>query len=386
MVRRITTNGMMMSYKSNLMRSYNNLAGVTEKVTTHRQFNSYAESPSKASQAFQLRRSRWNTENQLANNKQVRHKFQQAWDCMDDTYQDLGTKLVRYSSLRAENDADSGGRQALGEVIKGAADSVMQTMNAKYGENFVFSGADGETVPFSWGGKDANGNDILLYRGMKVDVETPTAEYMDQHPDWMTEARYQDYAKLYNTVENEHTYVDLGMGMKEDSDGKLIDASAFDTALSGIATIGYGQSEITVKDANGIDVTETVPNNIISVIREYGNILSQCSPEDGSYPVDPVKWPNGSQTRCDALEKQLENMLNELHANWMSHDTRATFLKTNEDRLESMDDTLNEQITTIEDIDPAEAITALMWAQYSYNAALRIGTSILSQSLIDYMS
>lgn len=80
MVRRITTNGMMMSYKSNLMRSYNNLAGVIEKVTTHRQFNSYAESPSKASQAFQLRRSRWNVENQLANNKQVTHKFQQAWD------------------------------------------------------------------------------------------------------------------------------------------------------------------------------------------------------------------------------------------------------------------------------------------------------------------
>ena len=82
----------------------------------------------------------------------------------------------------------------------------------------------------------------------------------------------------------------------------------------------------------------------------------------------------------------MEDVLDELHANWMAHDTRATFLKTNEDRLESMDDSLNEQITNVEDIDPAEAITALMWAQYSYNAALRIGTSILSQSLIDYMN
>ena len=172
MVRRITTNGMMMSYKSNLMCSYNNLAGVTEKVTTHRQFNSYAENPSKASQAFQLRRTRWNVENQLSNNKQVRHKFQQAWDCMDDTYQDLGTKLVKYSSLRAENDADAGGRQALGEVIKGAADSVMQTMNAKYGENFIFSGADGQTVPFSWG---ADGK--LLYWGPNTNgAPTPAAE------------------------------------------------------------------------------------------------------------------------------------------------------------------------------------------------------------------
>ena len=133
MVRRITTNGIMMSYKSNLMHSYNNLAGVTEKVTTHRQFNSYAESPSKASQAFQLRRSRWNVENQLANNKQVTHKFQQAWDCMDNTYQKLGTELVKYSSLRAQNAPDAGGRKALGEIIKGAADSVSLTWTPVFG-------------------------------------------------------------------------------------------------------------------------------------------------------------------------------------------------------------------------------------------------------------
>lgn len=374
MVRRITTNGMMMSYKSNLMRSYNNLASVTEKVTTHRQFNSYAESPSKASQAFQLRRSRWNVENQLANNKQVKHKFQQAWDCMESSYQDLGHKLVKYSSLRAQNDPDAGGRQALGEIIKGAAESFMQTMNAKYGENFVFSGADGETVPFSWG---ENGE--VLYRGMPVDVATPTEAELAAGG-W--EANYPEYAKLYNTVENEHTYVDLGMGMKEDKDGNLIDSSAFDTALSGIAFIGYGQREVTPEDG----AAEVVPNNIIAVIREYGEILSQCDAGDGSYPEDPAKWPNGSKNRCDALEMQLEDMLNELHANWMSHDTRATFLNTNQDRLESMDDSLNEQITDVEDVDPADAITALMWAQYSYNAALRIGTSILSQSLIDYMN
>lgn len=381
MVRRITTNGMMMSYKSNLMNSYNNLAGVTEKVTTHRQFNSYAESPSKASQAFQLRRSRWNVENQLANNKQVTHKFQQAWDCMDNTYQKLGTELVKYSSLRAQNAPDAGGRKALGEIIKGAADSVMQTMNAKYGENFVFSGADGETVPFSWG---PDGE--VLYRGMKVDVKTPTEAELAAG-NWKGNPDYADFLKLYNTVENEHTYVDLGLGMKEDKDGNLIDSSAFDTALSGIATIGYGTTSVTVEGPDGKDVVETdVPNNLIALIREYGEILSQCDAQTGAYPEDPAKWPNGAETRCDALEKQLEDVLDELHANWMAHDTRATFLKTNEDRLESMDDSLNEQITNVEDIDPAEAITALMWAQYSYNAALRIGTSILSQSLIDYMN
>ena len=37
-------------------------------------------------------------------------------------------------------------------------------------------------------------------------------------------------------------------------------------------------------------------------------------------------------------------------------------------------------------MDPAEAITQMNWSQYCYNAALRIGNQILSQSLIDYMN
>ncbi|WP_322172764.1 hypothetical protein [Acutalibacter caecimuris] len=380
MVRRITTNGMMQSYKYNLMKSYNNLAGITEKVTTQRNFNSYAESPAKASQAFQLRRSRWNTENQIANSKQVRHKFQQAWDCLEDSYQDLGHKMANYSLLRAQNDPDAGGRQALGELIRGVADSMMETMNAKYGENFIFSGADGQTVPFSWG---PDGE--VLYRGMSVEVKAPSVEDIQKDDTWMQDPDYADFLKLYNTVEKEHTYVDLGMGMTEDANGKLIDSSAFDTALSGIDMIGYGKSSsVTLDDGT---VVNDMPDNIISIIREIGDILSECSPEDGAYPTDPkYDQYGGAKKRVDALEKQLENKLNDLHANFVELDTRASFVEANELRLESMDDSLNEQIVDIEDIDPADAITALMWAQYSYNAALRIGTNILSQSLIDYMN
>ena len=34
----------------------------------------------------------------------------------------------------------------------------------------------------------------------------------------------------------------------------------------------------------------------------------------------------------------------------------------------------------------ADAISAFLWAQYSYNAALKVGNSILGQSLMDYLS
>ena len=331
MVHRITTNGMMTKYKTNLMKSYNNLANVSEKVTTERKFNSYAESPTKAAQAFQLRRNRWNVENQIANSKQVRHKFQQAWDCLEDTYQEIGVKLGKYSAIIADNAPDDPGRNALGEVLKGAAESAMQTMNAQYGENFVFSGADGATVPFSWG---QNGE--VLYRGHAVDCKTTT-----------------DIKWFEDSIENEKTFVDMGMGMQEDPvTGEFIEASG---------------------------------------LNQMGQAYCECDADTGSFPnktyADPVTGTQLSPAEwTQALRRGLENTLNDIHANYIELDTRMTFVNTNQERLESLDDSMNEQIVSIEDIDPAEAITALMWAQYSYNAALRIGTNILSQSLIDYMN
>lgn len=341
MVRRVTTNGMMMSYKSNLMNSYKALGQISEKVTTQRNFNSYAENPAKASQAFQLRRERWRTETQIANSKTVTHKFQQAWNSLEDVYQDLGSKLGEYSGLVAINGDKGAGRAALGDQIIQAAKSMVYTMNAKYGDRYIFSAADGDTVPFGW---DADGK--LLYRDMSVD--NPAAD-------------------LEATL-NEQTYVDLGMGMTE-VDGELIKSSAYPTALNGLEYLGYGT------DADGD------PKNVISIMRKMGEIYAACDPDSGAYNANV-----GTQEDAERLQGKLHDALNELHARHVELDTRAKFVKDNQDRLDTLDDTLNEQIVDMEDIDPADAITTLMWAQYSYNAALRIGTSILSQSLIDYMN
>ena len=40
----------------------------------------------------------------------------------------------------------------------------------------------------------------------------------------------------------------------------------------------------------------------------------------------------------------------------------------------------------IEDVDLADAITSYSWAQYCYNVSIKVGNSILSQSLMDYIN
>ena len=54
--------------------------------------------------------------------------------------------------------------------------------------------------------------------------------------------------------------------------------------------------------------------------------------------------------------------------------------------LQSTSDSLVEQYTELELADPAAAISEYMFARYCFDAALKVGNSILSQSLMDYMS
>ena len=65
--------------------------------------------------------------------------------------------------------------------------------------------------------------------------------------------------------------------------------------------------------------------------------------------------------------------------------TKSQFLTATKDRLETDKLNLATQLDNVVNIDMADAITQYSWAQYAYNAALKVGTSILSPSFIDFM-
>ena len=362
MISRITSNAMMKNYKSNLMKSTNVLYNSMTQVMTQRKFNSYAEDPAAATQAFQLRRSAWRTESQIENSQTVTHKFNTAYEAVDSIYETV-TTITKDETLRALNDPTGGGRKSLGILLDQRAEDLVQSLNAKYGDNFIFAGNDGENVPFSW--DEATGQ--LLYRGVNVNAgsvpepgQGATQAEIDAY-----EKDQADLAKLQQMMK-ETTYVDLGMGLQEDASGNIISTSAFNSALSGLSITGFGVDE------------EGLPNNVVSIVKELSDILGRCD-EDGNWASTE------DQERAVALQKKLETSLGDITSQHTELSTKVSFLNTNEERLKSTADTLNTQIVGVENVDMADAITAMSYAQYCYNAALRVGTNILSQSLIDYM-
>ena len=152
---RITTNGTLHNYKSHLMNSTKNLNDAVNTVLTGRRFNTYAEDPASATQAFRLRSSLATAAKQATNNDTVIKKFSTAWDIIGDIHEDLVNDMGRVPALEGSSSTNLSALPELGKVLISGAESIVQDMNAKYGDNFIFGGANTLEVPFAW---DEEGN------------------------------------------------------------------------------------------------------------------------------------------------------------------------------------------------------------------------------------
>ena len=382
---RATTNGVLKGYRYNLGYSRYTMDKARETVLTGRTFNTYAEDPAAAAHCYQLRRSFQRVDSQLALGKSVCHKYDVAWATMETVISDVDNRLddSAYAEvLRALNDPTGPGRSALGDSLNALADSIVQTMNARYGDNYVFAGADALHVPFSWD-KDHN----LLYRGVSVDAPVPPPEVemgADGKPEkkeengvfvytkvsggTITEKEYQDGAALQYMLNSEKKYADLGLGLEENEGGKIIDGSAVNVALQGIDFLGCGKDE------------DDDPKNVVSIIRKMGNILNRCDPESGAFKSEK------DRADLQRLAGKFELAADHLSNRHTELDTRKKFLDENQKLLENNAYTIQQQFLAVEDVDPAEAITDFSWAKYCYDSALKVGNSVLSQSLMDYIN
>ena len=174
-----------------------------------------------------------------------------------------------------------------------------------------------------------------------------------------------DYEKLQYLAQ-ETQFVDIGFGFQEDPvTGKLIETSAFNAALNGINFIGYGLDE------------DGDPKNLYSLVQKLRAVSDTASAND-SWTAD---WDEFNR-----LVGKFENAVSKYQTEYVNLDASTGKLSSQEELLVENVDNVWEQYSNIEDVDMAEAITAFLWAQYSYNAALRVGNSVLSQSLMDYLS
>ena len=358
---RITTNAMLYNYQNNLMNNTNLMNNAMNKVMTQRQFNSYATNPAAATRAFKIHSSLNAVQAQYANNQTVTSKFETAWSNIQSILDDLTDEMGKVPALKGLNDTNIENLDSQAQVLRGAAEGIIQSMNAKYDDDYIFAGSDNREPPFA-----IDDDGFITYRGIQIDnPETLKNDYIG--PDDKPVPNPDDPGKNYTNeqmlkkwAEDDPLYVDIGLGFALDDQGKVIESTAFDASISGIDILGYGVDE----DGN--------PKNIASIMLRLADVFE-------NYDKDTDK--EKAQKLVDAFNESQKAVIDK-HAQL---DVKTGFLNTNEMQLDANFAALNEERVGLEMVDPADAITELMWAQTCYSAALQVGTNVIPQSLMDYL-
>ena len=313
---RITTNAILRNYNKNLSTSMKNLDTMRNRVMTQRKYMSTAEDPSSALRATSLERK------YAKNNDYL--------DTVDDiqSHQN-GTNITEET------------RRTYADAWKGAQQSMLLSLNATYGDEYVFGGSDAKNCPFSL--ETVNGKQVLKYRGVDVTEGDP---------------------KALEQLSKDSHFIDLGFGL-EVNDGTPPDeqynidpATAFNP---GINLVGYG------KDADGDS------KNMVVLA---GQIAEELAKPAGDFDYE----------RYRTLLNKFEDGRNDLLSEVTILGTQTEFLTTTKERLENNKIQIAEDYDNVVNVDMAEAIMDFSWAQYVYNASLKVGNNILTPSFIDFMN
>lgn len=375
---RVTTNGTLRMYKSNLMQTTGSLNSAMTKLMTQRNFNSYASSPAAATRAFKIHSSLNATRVQASNNETVKNKFDTAYQVLDIVGSDIADSMAKIPALEGLNGPNETNVNELGKVLRSGAESIVQSMNSQYDSKFLFGGADTENPPFAIEEGD-DGRSYITFRGVRIDDPDTLDDTYYADPDKQTGAimiddpnapggqRPMTNEEVLNMWNEETQFVDIGLGFKLDGNGDVVDSTAFDSALSGIDFIGYGVDE------------EGDPKNMASLMLRMAEIFE-------GYDNENNQWANpGDYEQAEKLLNKMNDSRDNVIQKWSALSAESTFLKTNATQLETTFASLNTERSTIEDIDMIDTITELSWAQVCYSAALQVGTSVIPQSLMDYL-
>lgn len=340
---RITTNSTLRTYQNGLYKTTNRLYSAMSKMMSGRNFDTYASDPAGATRAFKIHSSLNATRVQASNNETVLNKFQTAWSIEQEVLSqvnELGLEPA-LGGLTGTNHEETV-LKSYAQVLRAGAESIVQSLNGKYDDAFIFNGSETGEAPFAIV-TNAAGQQVLTFRGEEVVAG--------------------DQAAL-GQMADEHLWVDIGIGFQLDANGEVVSSTAYDSALSGLNVLGYGQ------DADGD------PQDIVSIMLELADIYEG---------YDGTNWNNGTIDDANRLVRKFSEAQGRLISQNTALDGRANYLETNQTRLENTFDNLDMERGSIEDIEKVAAIQELVWNQTCYNAALQVGSNVIPQSLMDYL-
>lgn len=336
---RVTNNMMVKKYTKNLNNALSTLTELQNKVTSGRKFDKFSQDPINAMRSYNLERDYSNLSDYQNNINEASSMLASAESAVMDIHSVLQESMSA-DCLQAVNGTQGyEERVIIANKLRNVQKSILQTLNSRHGDTYVFGVTDTSKTPFS---VDSNGE--LMYRGVNVNSGlTEDGKAVD-----------------LDALANEKFYTDIGLGLKFNADNTVNEQSALDISVNGLSFMGYGVDE------NGL------PNSVYSIISEIADKLSS---ENYSYDeVQPLIEKLDSQNNSIVLS-QITKL-----------GVQTNYIDRIDQRFDNREYNLQLKIEDIEMCDKVEAITDMIMQNYAYRATLQMGSNILQASLLDYLN
>ncbi len=359
---------------SKLIKSFSKIGGNSKK------YESAAENPLAYYEGLNMDTHFQDLESKVSLIKDVKHRMYQqelgARAIQSALTGDNGSKFQIEKALNATSDHTST-LSAVRDELTQSQHEIVNALNVQYQNIYVFGGNDSSQAPFylSEDGK------TLTYRHLFPGDKTTTDITMTltKQTDGSYEYVIDDIDSVVKAM-TEQGVMDLGYGYIGDRD------SLIDTYTGGLNVL-TGITSKTARDMISLGKTD----DLKALIQERMNGSAIALTGQAAFAVQDY-IDNPTQDGLNTMNKVLGDTLSEIDASSIRLGTiyeelgiKYSRLDDTHTRLLSVQDSLTEAYADKLGADPYEAIMEMVSNQYSYNAALQVGTKLMETSLFDFM-
>jgi len=261
------------------------------------------------------------------------------------------------------------------EAIKVEIDELTKTMvdlaNTEFNDSYIFGGANTKRVPYEI---DDDGN--VIYKGTKYD-----------NPDYIRQTEVADGVfEVINTT-GDKVFGWFNNVQAQDADGNYIftDASGKEVIEkddgSGNKTYEYEDGTAYTGDVNDL----TAKQDSSGVFAALGNLSKALEEVINAKKSGDSDAEEKGYAKMNATLDMFKKSLDEMTSEQTKFGGVYNRLEMTESTLETNNENLTSYLSDLQDVDIAKAASDWYQAQYAYQASLKVASSAMGMSLLNYI-
>lgn len=252
--------------------------------------------------------------------------------------------------------------------------SMVSNLNSQYQDFYIYGGNDITTAPFSLSGDGKTLTYIHKYSDGTTKKIDMTMAYDKGKNTYSYNINPNDGLNSLLTAMREQGRVDIGYGDTSNRQSLLDTYTGGLNMLTGLTSDSLNaMSDADAKDAIKAAL-ETTPVALLS------RSVMACD----NYINDTTTVDQFTDTMGGVL-KDAANTEHTISTIYSDLGNKYSLVETTKTRLDTLSDNLTEEYKDILGADPYEAITEMYFYQYSYSAALKMGSNLMQSSLFDFI-